>query len=84
MPSHSKSTYLDIGSTALTESFQAHQSFLSSADQLYGHITTLRHNGQVAKKIPWSAFALSDIDWSCVIDAKMILAVRFLHLNHHD
>jgi hypothetical protein len=58
--------------------------FLSSADQLYSHITMLRCNGQVAKKIPWSAFALSDTDWSHVVDAKMILAIRFLHLDHHD
>jgi hypothetical protein len=61
--------------------------FISSADQLYGPITVLRRDGRVVKNIPWSAFALSDVDWARVIDAKMILAVVSLHLctNHwHD
>ena len=30
--------------------------FLKSANALYGPITTVRHNRQVVKKIPWSAF----------------------------
>ncbi|KAF5383745.1 hypothetical protein D9615_003755 [Tricholomella constricta] len=55
--------------------------FISSADQLYGPITTLHHDGRVSKKIPWTAFALSDSDWTRVLDAKMILADsnRVLH-----
>jgi hypothetical protein len=60
--------------------------FISSADQLYGPITVLRRDGRVVKNIPWSAFALSDVDWARVMDAKMILAVSLhLHTYHwHD
>jgi hypothetical protein len=49
--------------------------FLASADTLFGLITTVRANGQVMKKIPWSAFYLSDEDWQCVRDVKDILVV---------
>ncbi|KAH8996265.1 hypothetical protein EDB92DRAFT_1764292, partial [Lactarius akahatsu] len=48
--------------------------FISSADQLYGPITTLQHDGCVFKQIPWATFTLSDLDWAQVLDAKMILA----------
>jgi hypothetical protein len=44
----------------------------------------LRRDGNVAKKIPWSAFALSDTDWARVVDAKDILAVSFRLLNCRD
>jgi hypothetical protein len=55
--------------------------FISSADQLYGPITTLQHDGYVVTKLPWTAFALSDGDWARVLDAKMILqdSNRVLH-----
>lgn len=48
--------------------------FLSLADELYGPITTIRKNNHVFKKIPWSAFKLSDDDWQLVYNAKSILA----------
>ena len=57
--------------------------FVSSADQLYGPITTLRHDRCIIKKVPWTAFALSDSDWARVLDAKMILAVRFCSSHCH-
>ena len=38
--------------------------FTSSADQLYGPITTVRREGRVSKTIPWSAFKLTSQDWS--------------------
>jgi hypothetical protein len=58
--------------------------FVSSADQLYGPITMLRRDGRVAKKVPWTAFALSGSDWTRVLDAKRILAVRLsFSLTHH-
>jgi hypothetical protein len=30
---------------------------------MFGLITTVRTGGQITKKIPWSAFQLSDKDW---------------------
>jgi hypothetical protein len=54
---------------------QAINLFISSADQLYGPITTLRRDGCTLKKLPWTAFSLSDSDWTRVLDAKLILAV---------
>ncbi|KAF8890903.1 hypothetical protein BD779DRAFT_1437956 [Infundibulicybe gibba] len=47
--------------------------FVSTADQLYGPITTVRCDGRVVKHIPWSAFQLDDYDWARVFDAKEIL-----------
>ncbi|KAF8495240.1 hypothetical protein F5888DRAFT_1616033, partial [Russula emetica] len=47
--------------------------FLKSADALYGPITTVRCNGRIVKKIPWSAFQLADADWGRVKDAQDIL-----------
>ena len=50
--------------------------FLTSADEMYGPITILRRDGHLVKKIPWTAFKLSDHDWHRVIDARDILGVR--------
>lgn len=50
--------------------------FLQSADTLYGPITTIRRNGRIEKKIPWSVFALTDQDWERVADARDILKVN--------
>ena len=47
--------------------------FLTSADEMYGPITTLCHNNCVVKHIPWSAFKMTDNDWNWVIDAHNIL-----------
>jgi len=32
--------------------------FVTSADEMYGPITTLRANNRLTKHIPWSAFKL--------------------------
>ena len=48
---------------------------LQSANSLYGPITTIRRNGRIEKKLPWSAFALSERDWKRVTDARDILKV---------
>jgi hypothetical protein len=40
---------------------------------LFGLITVLCRDGQVFKKIPWSAFKISEMDWVRVLDAKSIL-----------
>lgn len=55
--------------------------FLSSADELYGLITTIRKNNRIFKKIPWSAFKMSEDNWQLVYDVKSILAdsQRLLH-----
>jgi hypothetical protein len=60
----------------MTQHWQVIDLFIASADQLYGPITTLRSNGKVVKKIPWSAFKLSNRDWMRVADARNILAVH--------
>ena len=60
--------------------FEAINLFILSADQLYGPITTLRRDGRLFKKLPWTAFSLSDGDWARVLDAKAILAVS-VHLS---
>ena len=54
---------------------QAINLFISSADERFGSITTLRRDGRVVKHIPWSAFKLSEVDWIRVRDAAAILAV---------
>ncbi|KAF8190133.1 hypothetical protein BJ912DRAFT_850300, partial [Pholiota molesta] len=47
--------------------------FLTSADEMYGPITTLRRDNRPVKKIPWSAFKMVDEDWTRVVDARDIL-----------
>ena len=41
--------------------------FIQTADLLYGPITTIRQNGRITKKIPWTAFTLTDSDWERVM-----------------
>jgi len=56
-------------------SWQAIDLFIASTDQLYGPITTVCSEGQVVKKIPWSAFKMSNRDWARVLDVRNILTV---------
>ena len=49
--------------------------FLSSADEIFGPITTLRRENRVVKHLPWSAFKLADSDWQRVVDVRDILKV---------
>jgi hypothetical protein len=56
--------------------FQSVKLFIASADELYGPITVLRCDGRITKKIPWSAFKISDVDWARVLTAKSILEVH--------
>ena len=51
--------------------------FVTSANEMYGPITTLCANNCLVKHIPWSAFKLSDQDWHRVVDACDILGVSF-------
>lgn len=60
-------------------SFKAVNLFIASADALFGPITTVRVNGRVTKKIPWSAFWMSILDWEWVKDVKDILTVCDFH-----
>jgi len=64
----------------INDIFQPINLFISSADQLYGPITTLQCDGQLTKNIPWVVFALDESDWAHVLDAKIILAVSFNQL----
>lgn len=50
--------------------------FVTSADQMYGPITTLRRDNRLVKHIPWTAFKMTDLDWARVVDARDILGVR--------
>jgi hypothetical protein len=43
--------------------------FVTSADQMYGPITTVRRDNRLVKHIPWTAFKMSDLDWVRVVDA---------------
>ena len=49
--------------------------FLSSADEIFGPITTLRRDNRVVKHVPWSAFKLGNSDWERVVDVRDILDV---------
>ncbi|EJF60759.1 hypothetical protein DICSQDRAFT_170902 [Dichomitus squalens LYAD-421 SS1] len=42
------------------------KAFVAVADLRFGPITTIRRKGAPPKKIPWSAFMLSDDDWERV------------------
>lgn len=48
--------------------------FVSSADELYGPITTIRRDGHV-KHIPWTAFVLKPHDWDRVQDLRTIITI---------
>jgi hypothetical protein len=50
--------------------------FVTSADQMYGPITTLCRDNCLVKHIPWTAFKMTDLDWVRVVDARDILGVR--------
>jgi hypothetical protein len=52
---------------------QAIRLFIAAANVLFGPITVLRCDGRVFKKIPWSAFRISEMDWVRVLNAKSIL-----------
>jgi len=49
--------------------------FLQSANSLYGPIMTICCNGHIKKKIPWSAFSLTERDWEWVANVRDILKV---------
>jgi hypothetical protein len=49
--------------------------FVAAADELYGPMTIVHREGRVIKKIPRSAFKISEVDWMRVLDAKLILVV---------
>ncbi|KAG0696745.1 hypothetical protein DFH29DRAFT_1004341 [Suillus ampliporus] len=48
--------------------------FISTADELFGPVTVIRHNGRLVKNIPWTAFTFKNADWECVNDACEIIA----------
>ncbi len=49
--------------------------FVSTADLKFGPITMIRRPGRPTKKIPWTAFQLSDDDWEKVRLCGEILEV---------
>ncbi|KAG1719713.1 hypothetical protein EDB19DRAFT_1647826, partial [Suillus lakei] len=53
---------------------QAINLFVSSADELFGPITSIRRHGRVTKHIPWTAFALKTLDWERVNDTRIIIS----------
>lgn len=50
--------------------------FISTADDIYGPMTTIRREGRIEKHIRWEAFKLSEADWARVKEARDILQVR--------
>src|ERR1700678_2716157 len=56
--------------------------FLASADEMYGPITTLRRDNRISKHIPRSAFKLTDLDWTRVVDARDILGVSIVNFTY--
>ncbi|KAG1751591.1 uncharacterized protein EDB91DRAFT_1243837 [Suillus paluster] len=46
--------------------------FISSADELFGPITSIRCHGKVIKHIPWTAFTLRTSDWGQTFRMLMI------------
>jgi hypothetical protein len=48
---------------------------VTSADEMYGPITTLQRDKQPVKHIPWAAFKMVEADWKRVVDARDILGV---------
>ncbi|RDX52411.1 hypothetical protein OH76DRAFT_1316067, partial [Lentinus brumalis] len=60
--------------------------FLDVADRRFGPITTIRRDGKIVKKIPWSAFRLDDDDWERVKLCTELLddATRYLHAFFKD
>lgn len=55
--------------------------FISTADLKFGPITIICRPGQPTKKIPWTAFQLSNADWERVRLCADILAVRMHTLS---
>ena len=53
--------------------------FIQMGDPLYGPTTTIHQNDWITKKIPWTAFTLTDTDWEQVKDARDILKVGHSH-----
>ncbi|KAG1736230.1 hypothetical protein EDB19DRAFT_1910373 [Suillus lakei] len=48
--------------------------FISTADELFGPVTVIQHNGKLVKNIPWTAFTFKNTDWEHVNDAREIIA----------
>ncbi len=61
--------------------FQPMTSFTATADARFDAITTIRKNGKIVKKIPWSAFRLEKEDWDRVKLCIEILEVRLQSLH---
>ena len=47
--------------------------FIAAANELYGPVTVLYWDCRVFKKIPWSAFRITERDWAIVLEAMSIL-----------
>lgn len=60
--------------------------FISSADELFGPITSIRRPGHPVKHIPWTAFTIKSSDWERVNDTHAILsdANRIQHLFSYE
>ncbi|KAF9231182.1 hypothetical protein BU15DRAFT_38277, partial [Melanogaster broomeanus] len=60
--------------------------FISSADELFGPVTSYWHPGQPTKHLPWTAFMMTPSDWECVNDVYQIIsdANSIQHIFSHD
>ena len=78
-------SYLICVSSHLLTQIQAINLFISSADELFGPITSLRCGDSPTWHIPWTAFALKPLDWErvnticCIIADANVIQQYFLH-----
>jgi hypothetical protein len=63
-----------VSSHLLTQIQQAINLFVSSADELFGPITSVRCGDSPTWHIPWTVFALKPSDWERVNDICRIIA----------
>ena len=54
---------------------QAINLFISSADELFGLMTTIRRDGFTLKHIKWASFVLSNANWKGLENMSKILEV---------
>ncbi|KAF9230993.1 hypothetical protein BU15DRAFT_82948 [Melanogaster broomeanus] len=73
----------------LERSYQLRQPvnlFISSANELFGPVTSHRRPGQPTKHLPWTAFTMTPSDWERVNDVYLIIsdANSIQHIFSHD
>ncbi|KAH9012214.1 hypothetical protein EDB83DRAFT_2321965 [Lactarius deliciosus] len=79
---HVLNSSLDVIAAIHTLAIKPINLFIVTANQRYGPITTICHDGSVTKHIPWTAFHMSEEDWAWVKEVAKILATAW-EAKHH-